>query len=118
MSTQFEDTVIKKFDEMETRFERIDRKFEMMDGRFEKIDSKLDVLTQSVHRLEVLHEETADKIDTIVEIVGAQRDHMTKLATKEDITEVRTGISTIQKAVKATNKDLKGKLFFQPAQAA
>ncbi len=97
MAKEFEQTVLKAL-----------RSLEEGQGR----------LQQGVKRLEVLHEETAAKIDTIVEIVGTQRDVMQNLATKDDVAEIRADISTIKQAVKATNQDLRAKAPFTRLKTA
>ena len=118
MAKDFETKVLKALNTLQKGQQQLEQGQKELVGNVSNLEQGQKQLQASVSRLEVLHEETAGKIDTIIEVVGSQHETMQKLATKDDIAEVRTDIAVIKRAVKATNQDLKSKNRFPRLKTA
>lgn len=85
MAKDFEEKVLKKLDELSAGQKAIEN---------------------NVQRLEVLHEETKDKIEKVIEIGQAQKELWEKSATKEDVYENQRDNKLTRSVVKAHSVDI------------
>ena len=71
----------------------------------EKLEKGQEQHSQDIRRVEVLQEEMRDDIIRIAEGVSGIRSELHRKADQQTVEDLAADIKTIQKAVKATNRD-------------
>jgi len=69
MSKEFEDKVLKCFENIDERFKSIDKKFDRIDQRFEKIDERFDEMDSRFDKIDEKLEEHTEQINNLQESV-------------------------------------------------